>query len=273
MRAFLLLALSLSAQELVNEPDRIAEIRRLREADDSSRLGQVIATLARDESAAVRLEAVRTLNRGSFRGDRGFEAVAKAMNTDLSDTVRKAAAASVLSYEGGRPLSLVEAFLKDEQGEDVRRFVCVALATAPVHAGSSQVTTILTGRLAEDPSPVVRLAALESLASLGDRRALPDLKRAADKDDDKRVRERAKRVYAELSKPPKVEVRKPPKPPEVPYDAVKCPRGLGWCACEKGPIQPKPRCMDLEDCKQKYENVYRHQGFGCKWNGQSVDQL
>lgn len=244
------------------------------QAPDNAKIAGLLQRLSKEESPAARVEILQSLANPQLHSAAAFKALSRAALSDLSLQARRAAAVSALSYEGPEPLALAENILKNEQGEDVRLGLCLELSSGSVHQADPQVTDLLARMLSEDPSPAVRLAAVDGLARRADKRALPDLKRAADGDDDPAVRQRAKKTFALLMAPPKTQ-RSAKKEPAADYKAVKgkdrCPNPNGWCQCSNGALGPRPHCLPREDCAHDYETVYRHDGFVCTWDGQSLE--
>jgi hypothetical protein len=238
-------------------------------------LSLLLASILLDDSA--RLQAVLSLR--AARTPQNYQVLSEAMNADLSDKVRLAAAEGVLLYEGVPPLEAVDAFLREERGEYVRESLCVFLSSAALHADSPQATALLASRLGEDPSPKVRLAAVAALEARGDRRALKDLLLAMQGDDDPAVRARAGRAHKLLSKPPKPLLKKEPQadeteeasPPEPRQGVDPCLGGKGWCQCFSPPITLPARCQALDDCQSRYDAFYRRNGYRCSWDGRPLE--
>jgi hypothetical protein len=239
-----------------------------------TRLAAVLARVREARTPQERQEAVRMLRRTPYRGPQAFRTLSAAMTEDLSNEVRQEAAVALLDYEGSETLVGIEAFFKTEMGDDARRTVCVALATAPARGGDRGVTSLLTGLLSGDPAPAVRMAAVAGLLARQDRSALGELRRAAQRDPDKKVREQAQAAYRLLAQPPKTERTRVAKPQRASYDAVRgkdpCPPGNGWCECSQPPLKTKSRCLPREDCEHTYFNTYRSLGFSCAWDGEVI---
>jgi len=238
-------------------------------------IDSVVAALLSAPEPAARLAAIATLRQDPYRGPKAFQGLAAAMGKDLSSAVRRDAAIALLDYQGTQSLAELEKFLAQEQGEEVRRDVCVALATAALHLSDPGATSLLTTRLSEDEAPVVRRAAIQGLAARLDVGGLGELKRAAQKDADPRVRAAAAAAYQRISHRPKAKTDKPKAPERAPYDAVKgkdpCPRGSGWCECSRPPLRTKPHCVPRADCEHTFFNSYQTQGFSCTWDGQAIE--
>lgn len=238
-----------------------------------ARAAAAAAPTLSDPEDGVRLEAVTALR--AQRSEPNYKALASAMSIDLSDKVRQGAALALLEYDGTAPLLKLEEFLRAEEGAQVREAVCLALATTTVHPDNPEATALLAERLAEDAAPEVRLAAVQALETRRDRRALKDLRQAADKDADPKVRARAKKAHKRLSIPPKA----PPPPAKsakaAPADTRKgrdrCGDGNGWCECANEAMKLRPRCVPREDCQQSLDNTYRRHGYGCQWDGQALN--
>ena len=218
----------------------------------------------------ARVLACAELAQPPHRGPRALQALDEAMNRDLSERVRLAAAVAATTYPGGKTLGRIDSFLKSEPGAAVRRNLLVALSTEPVHFDNPDATRIIVASLAEDPSVEVRLAAAEVLGERGDTVALGAIERASQKDADAGVREAARRSLLILSRPPKP--RPKPKPPTLPKpDAVfgkdPCPRPWGWCACA-GPFTAKPKCLTPAECRSRQIEA-RNYSLDCKWDGQN----
>ena len=244
-------------------------------AASSAGINALVEDLHGAEDSSVRLEAVHTLSMPAYKGSLAFKTLAWAMQNDLSNKVRQAAAIALMNYEGGDTLPLLDKFLEEEIGDDVRRSVCAALATAPAYGSNRTATTLLAERLLEDSSPAVRLAIIEKLLARQDTAALDGLKHASKEDEDERVRAAALAAWKKLSTPPEIAAVKPPKPEPPPYGAVKgvdhCPLNFGWCECSRPPLKIRPRCVSREDCEHVFFNSYKRQGFFCSWNGENIE--
>lgn len=224
--------------------------------------------LANSQEPAERIAACVELAKPENRGTPAYTALHKAMGGDLSERVRLAAALGALTYGGGQTLAHIDAFLKTEPGPEVRRDLLLALSTEPAHFENPDATRILISSLQEDPSPDVRLGAARGLGLRGDALALIAVGRAAEKDEDKRVREAAKVAMKILSKPTKARP-KPKGPPPPKTDAVfgkdACPIPWGWCACS-GAIALKAKCVTGPECREM-NNEMRHRDLECHFNG------
>lgn len=216
-----------------------------------------------------RMRACGELAQPPHRGPRAYEALIAAMNHDLSERVRLAAAVAAITYSGGQTLNHIDSFLKSEPGADVRRRLLVALSTEPAHFDSPDATRILIAALGEDPSVEVRLGAAAALGERGDPLALGAVGRASEKDEDKGVRDAARRSMLILSKPPKPKPKPklpdPPKPDAV-FGQDPCPVPWGWCACS-GAVTLKPKCLTRDECRSLQSDM-RHHHLECKWDGQ-----
>jgi len=218
---------------------------------------EVFARLREGASPEDRLEAIRQLRADA--GSRSRHALAAAMREDLNDRVRQAAALALLDAPDGQTIQDLDEFLSQEQGEEVRRAVCVALSSAP--ADNSGAISLLGGRLLQDGSGAVRLAAVESLRARGDRRALGDLKIAAQKDADPAVRRQAQAAWKILNQPA-------PKPKAMKTKAAPV---QGPCQCSRGPMKLRARQTTREECEHSFRNSYQRQGFSCSWNSMQLE--
>jgi hypothetical protein len=225
------------------------------------------------EDAAARETACAELGHAATRGPRVYPALFLAMDRDLSERVRLAAAKALITFPGDDADRRVRAFFQSEPGAGIRLELVTALSTEPAHLDDTGVTDQLSMLMFDDPSPQVRRAAALGLTARGDRRALPAVRRVAVNDADKAVREAAKLAVKALSVP--VPVRpttafkpKPPKP-----DAVKgrdpCPAPWGWCECG-GPIKRPAKCLERGDCRVELDTMLQL-GMPCSWNGVSFD--
>lgn len=251
-----------------------ATVRTSSAAVELPGLAEVMTAARHARSPAARRSAIRALRQASYRGEPAFKTLSDAMLHDLNNEVRQDAAAALLDYDGPETLAKIETFFKDELGDEARRVVCVALATAPAYGDNQSVTSLLTGLLAEDGSVAVRLAAVAGLAARQDASALGELQRASKKDKEASVRVAAAAAYRQLSQPVKMKAPKPFVDKQASYDAVKgkdvCPGGSGWCECSRPPLKTRPRCVLREECEHVYFNSYQHDGFDCTWNGELV---
>lgn len=234
--------------------------------------GSPFSRLAASPEASERILACGELAKPPHRGNRAYLALVEAMKRDLSERVRLAAAVAVVSYPGGQTLTDIDAFLKTEPGAAVRVELLVALSTETLHFGNPDATRIIASALSDDPSSDVRFKAATLLGARGDVLALGAVGRAAGKDENKGVREAARRAMITLSKPPK------PKPkaklPDAPKLTAKfgvdpCPRPWGWCKCE-GAITLKPKCLTQDECRNLKAEMSRH-SLLCKWDGLTED--
>jgi hypothetical protein len=252
-RTLLLLAVLIAAASGRSE-EAVSPFERLKSADEPY----------------ARVLACAELAQPPHRGPRALQALDEAMNRDLSERVRLAAAIAATTYPGGKTLGRIDSFLKSEPGAAVRRNLLVALSTEPVHFDNPDATRIIATLLAEDPSVEVRLAAAQVLGERGDTVALGAIERASTKDSDMGVREAARRSLLILSKPPKPRPKPklpdPPKPDAV-FGKDPCPRPWGWCTCA-GAFTAKPKCMTPEECRYR-QGEARNYNLDCKWDGQS----
>lgn len=221
---------------------------------------------------AERIRACAELAQPPQRSQRAYQALLVAMNNDLSERVRLAAAVAVITYPGGATLSQIDSFLKTEPGAAVRRELLVALSTEPAHFANPDATRIIVYSLTEDQSVEVRIGAAEALGLRGDALSLGAVGRASEKDKNKGVREAARRSMIILSKPPKPKPKpKLPDPPKA--DAVfgkdSCPRPWGWCRCA-GAVTIKPQCLTSAECRTRNIELRRN-GLECRWDGHSED--
>jgi HEAT repeat protein len=223
------------------------------------------------EDSATRERACADLARGPQHGPRVYPALAAAMDRDLSELVRLAAAKAVLTFPGSDPLRHVQSFLQSEPGPQNRIEMTVALSTEPARLEDAGVTDLIASLLTDDPSPEVRLSAALGLTRRGDPRALPAVRRASENDADKTVRDAARRALRTLSapRPARPTPAFKPKPPKS--DAVKgkdpCPEPWGWCECN-GPIKRPAKCITRADCRIEVDTVLQL-GMPCTWNGLS----
>jgi HEAT repeat protein len=256
MTAALLLAALLSASPA-----------RARTAEETALAG------LRSDDAAAREKACAQLGAAETRGPEVFPALSLAMDRDLSEKVRLAAAKAVLTFPGDEPLARARAFLGSEPGPQTREDLIVALSVEPSRLENPEVTDLISAQMFDDPHAEVRRTAATALARRGDRRAIPAVKRAAVNDADKAVREAAKLALRVLSAPPPVKPTKEYKPTPPKRDAVKgkdpCPAPWGWCECE-GPIRRPARCLDRSECRVSVDTMMQL-GMPCSWNGQSFD--
>lgn len=238
-------------------------------AEDSA---SPFSRLRSSSEPAERILACSELAAGPHRGPRAFDALTAAMNRDLSDKVRLAAAVAAITYPGGRTLDLIDKFLKGEPGTAVRRALLVALSTEPAHFNNPDATRIIASALGNDEDVEVRLGAAAALGARGDVLALGAVGRASDRDSSEKVRAAALRSMIILSKPPKPKpAPKPPDPPkpEAIFGVDSCPRPWGWCACA-GAIALKPKCLTHEECRSVQSNMRQH-SLVCRWDAQSKD--
>lgn len=224
------------------------------------------------QETADRIAAAAELARPPHRGPAAYRALGEAMNRDLSERVRLAAAVAALTYPGGGTLELIGSFLKTEPGSAVRRELLVALSTEPAHFENPDATRLLISALADDPSVEVRRGAAEALGGRGDALALGAAGRAAEKDESKDVRAAARAAMLILAKPPKPRPKPklpdPPKPDAV-FGVDPCPRPWGWCSCA-GAVKLKPKCLTRPECRS-LQNEMRNHGLACNWDGRSED--
>ena len=222
------------------------------------------------EDAAVRERACGELAHAHERGPRVYPALFLAMDRDISDRVRLAAAKAVITFTGNDALKRAQGFFQSEPGAQSRIELALTLSTEPAHMDDTGVTDLISALLADDPSPMVRRAAAIGLSRRGDTRGLPAVRRAAENDADKSARDAALQAVRVLTsrfpswpknRPHQV---KPPKP-----DAVKgkdsCPEPWGWCECN-GPIKRSPQCLNRSDCRVEVDTVIQL-GMPCTWNG------
>lgn len=255
-----LLALLLSAGSAAADPDA----------------GEAAARLREEPEPAVRVELAQRLGRPPLRGPRAYAALAEAMERDLSDAVRLAAAGQVATWPGGEPLERVERFLKSESSPASRRALALALSTEPAHAGNPDATRLLAALLLEDDSPAVRRAAAEGLALRGDITGVGAARKSAGADPDKEVRASAARAVAVMLKPRKPAAAK--KEPERPKEnAVKgkdpCRPPYGWCECGYPILKSAPRCLTKPECARLYKDSYRRNDLSCDWDGQDLSTV
>lgn len=238
-------------------------------------VGLLLAVPESDDSA--RLAYIQSLS--SSPSEQNYAALQQAMNDDLNDEVRQAAAEGLLHYDGTTPLLALEKFLRAEPGEHVRKSICDSLSEASLHAGNPQATALLAERLRHDPSPKVRLSAAAALEARKDRRALKDLLLAMQGDADAKVRRRARRAHAILSKipPPSVKMDEDEPAQSEPHEPQKgrdsCGGIQGWCECALAipPTTLPARCLALEQCQSRYDDFLRRNGYRCLWDGRPLE--
>ena len=237
-------------------------------------LSAIIARAREAPTPQERQKAIRALRQPTYHGPEAFRALSAVMSADRNNEVRQAAAIALLDYKRSETLKQIEAFFKAEFGDETRRQVCVALATAPAYAQDPGVTSLLSGLLAEDPSAAVRWAATEGLSARRDLSALGALQRAAAWDQDLIVRAAAAAAYRQLSQPRRIKTPRPNKLQRAPVDAVPgkdpCPPGNGWCACSRPPVKIKPHCVPRADCVHTFFNTFQSQGYSCDWDGETI---
>lgn len=198
MVPLLLLAAAAFAADAPARLGSLEQVLLLEQKPDPAKVPYLMDVMSRDESASARAEAARALGLAEYRKPYGLEALARAMLKDPSAEVRRRAALAALEHEGHEAVAAVEAFLKAEGGEHLRREIALALAAA--HVDDSEATAAVASLAAEDPSAETRAACVQALAKRGDRRATAALKRVADKDADKGVRKEAKKAVESLSR-------------------------------------------------------------------------
>jgi hypothetical protein len=224
------------------------------------------------EDLAARERACAELAREPQHGPRVYSALAAVMDRDLSERVRLAAAEALITFPGDDALTHAKVFLQTEPGSQSRVAFTAALSTEPSRLEDSGVTDLISAMLSDDPSPDERQAAALGLARRRDPRALPAVRRAAEKDADKSVREAARQAARVLSAPHALTKSTPwkPKPPKP--DAVKgtdpCPDPWAWCECD-GPIKRPPVCLKHDDCRIEVDTMIQL-GMPCTWSGLSI---
>ena len=225
------------------------------------------------DDAAVRERACVELATAPQHGSAVYPALADAMDRDLSELVRLAAAKAVITFPGDDALKLVQRFFQSEPGPQNRIALAVALSTEPSRLEDSGATDTIASMLSDDPSAEGRRAAAQALASRGDTRAIPAVRLAAEKDADKTVRDAARLALKILSAPRPARPKPTPWKPKPPKpDAVKgtdpCPAPWAWCECD-GPIKRPPKCMTKSDCRVEV-NTMIQLGMPCMWSGLSI---
>jgi len=226
----------------------------------------------RSEDIPTRERACAELAREPRRGPRVYPALSAAMDRDLSERVRLAAAVALITFPGDDALKRAQAFFQSEPGAQNRVAFTVALSTEPSRLQDSGVTDLIAAMLSDDPSPEVRRAAARGLMRRGDPRALAAARRALENDADKSVRDAAREAIRTLSAPRPVYKNQAwkPKPPKP--DAVKgtdpCPDPWAWCECN-GPIKRPPKCLTHEDCRIEVDTLIQL-GMPCTWSGLSI---
>ena len=225
------------------------------------------------EEAASRERACAELARAPARGPRVYPALVYAMDQDLSERVRLAAAEALITFPGDDALKSAQRFLQSEPGEQNRIALTVALSTEPSRIDDAGVTDLISTMLFDDPNAEERRAAALGLARRGDAKALPALRRAAAGDADKRVREAARQAVQFLSRhrPPSPKPAAPKAKSPAP-GAVKgkdsCPEPWAWCECD-GPIKRPPKCLKHAECRIEIDTLIQL-GMPCTWNGLSL---
>lgn len=224
----------------------------------------------RAPDAAARERACVELASATGRGTSVYAALALAMDRDLSERVRLAAAKAVIAFPGDDPLRRAQAFLQSEPGAQNRIDLTVALSTEPTRLEDSGVTDLLSTMLSDDPSPEERRAAALGLARHGDARALPALRRAQEKETDASARDAASQAVRTLSAPRPARPRPAPPKARLPKPgAVKgeddCPEPRAWCECG-GPIRRSPKCLARDECRIEVDTAI-HLGMSCTWSG------
>jgi hypothetical protein len=255
---------------------KIEALRKLKAKDSPKSVEYLATALAKEASAPVREEIVRTLASGRHAGPRAAQALGEAMSADPSPGVRAEAASAMASFTGGEGASRIDRYLQEERNEEARARVCLALATVPAHIGDPETTLLLSKVLLDDPSRLVRRAALTGLELRKDRGAFPALARAAKLDSDGDIRRDAARLLKGLERAakPKPQTKAPARAsrPGAVKGVDDCPNPLGWCECTMESVSKiRPRCQSLEDCQSDYENSFRRNGYACTWNGRSLD--
>lgn len=239
-------------------------------------VGAALAQLRDEPDASARIAVVRSLGKEPLRGPRAYQALAEAMERDLSDAVRLEAAKQVATWPGGEPLERVDKFLKAETGADTRRQLALALSTEPAHAANPDATRILAELLLNDPAPAVRRGAAVGLALRGDITGVGAAKKAAEADPDRDVRSVAAKAVAVMLKPKKGPPKKAaPEPPKE--NAVKgkdpCRPPYGWCECGYPVIKTAPKCLTKDECRHLFNNSYRRNNLSCDWDGQDLSTV
>lgn len=265
MLAALLAAALLAATPLSAAPASDAA------ADDA--LADALLRLRSEPAAPARAALCADLARPPLRGPRAYAALAEAMERDLSDAVRLAAAKSVATWPGGEPLERLDKFLKTEAGPGARRELALALSTEPAHLANPDATRLLAALLLDDPSPAVRRGAAVGLALRGDTAGIAAARKAAASDADKDVRAVAAKAVAVMEKPRKAKPQPaaaPPKPGAV-KGKDRCAPPYGWCECGYPVIKTPPKCLTRADCRHLFINSYRRNGLSCDWDGQDLE--
>ncbi len=237
-------------------------------------IADVLVKLRDEPEPAARAAMIEELNKPPLRGPRAYQALVDAMERDLSDAVRLAAAKAVATWPGGEPLERLDKFMKTETGALTRRDLALALSTEPAHATNPDATRLLANLLLDDPAPAVRRGAAVGLALRGDISALGAARKAAASDADKDVRAVAAKAVAVMERPPKAAAKKKaPPPPKA--DAVKgkdkCSPPYGWCECGYPVIKTPAKCLTREDCRHLFLNSYRRNNLSCDWDGQDME--
>jgi hypothetical protein len=239
----------------------------------ASSIDSAISRLQNAPEPADRERACAELAAAPRADGRVYAVLSLAMNRDLSDQVRLAAAKIVITFPGDEPLARAKQFLLSEPGPQTRSGFAAALSTEPVHREDAIATQLISGLLADDVSPQVRRAAALGLVRRGDMSALPALRRAAENDADRSAREAACAAVKALTAARPAKARTGPyKPKEPSPDAVKgkdpCPSPWGWCECS-GPIKREPKCRLRPECREMY-NTLLEIGIPCTWDGLEI---
>lgn len=225
------------------------------------------------EDAAVREKACVQLGTATTRGPGVYPALFLTMDRDLSERVRLAAAKAVITFPGDDALKRARGFLQSEPGPENRLQLIVALSAEPSRLENPEVTDLIANQMFDDPRPEVRRAAATALARRGDRHALPAVRRVAQNDADKAVRDAALLALRVLNNPPPAKPMKEYKPKPPKPDAVKgkdpCPAPWGWCECD-APIRRPARCLERAECRVEV-NTMIQLGMPCSWNGEVFD--
>ena len=221
------------------------------------------------QDPAARERACAELAHAPQRGPRVYPALFFAMDRDLSERVRLAAAEALITFPGDEAARRVQSFLQTEPGAQTRADLIVALSTDSSRLEDSTITDLISQTLSNDPSPEARRSAALGLANRHDSRALPAVRRAAENDADKSVRDAARRAARVLSAPRRVQAKPAYQKPTPKADAIKgqdpCPEPWAWCECD-GPIKRPPKCMRRNECRVELDTMIQL-GMPCTWSG------
>jgi len=185
---------------------RTRAARELGEYRNASSVAVLIDVLVNDAEAAVRVEAANSL--GRIGDPSAYEVLLRIAEADIDDHVREMSEYSARRIEDGidaEVLHVSPVFPPMNQGDErlgeyledlrfgswlIRRDAAQKLGE---HRGT-QAAAALINVLTNDSDTDVRLAAVRSLSTMGDRIALPFLTLAAEHDESESVRKEAGRA-------------------------------------------------------------------------------